>query len=291
MTDLAARLAPTIGGRRRVFCCHSATLSGRVSPNSLEAVRECVAAGVPRLEIDVQFLADDAMAIFHDSVITSRSGSPVKLAELTRAGLGDFAHEGGEAIRFLEDVVAVVAGSGTTLQVDLKLSRPITPHRVEQLEHALTPLEGRLVVGSQAHWNLRQLTHVPLALDPTLQWAFSARPPGIPHTLGVHGLWDDSPIAGNSRFSAAEYVDARIDDLQTLVPGVVEWMVDIRTIFKFDELGVALGEVLRERGVALAAWTLRESETAPRDTLLRLFDLGVETVITDIPEIAAAAVL
>ncbi|MFN8507799.1 MAG: hypothetical protein U0547_09565 [Dehalococcoidia bacterium] len=60
-------LAPTIAGHRRVFCCHEATLTGRHAPNSLEAVAECVAAAVPRLEVDVRFLADDGMLVFHDS--------------------------------------------------------------------------------------------------------------------------------------------------------------------------------------------------------------------------------
>ena len=61
VTPLPERLSPIIAGRRRVFCCHSATLSTNFAPNSLAAVRECVDAGVPRLEIDVQFLADDGM--------------------------------------------------------------------------------------------------------------------------------------------------------------------------------------------------------------------------------------
>lgn len=291
MADLSVRLAPNIGGKRRVFCCHSATLSGRFSPNSLEAVKECVAAGVPRLEIDVQFLADDAMAIFHDSTFAARGEGPVKLAELARDAIDGFAHGGGERIVFLEDVVEAVAGSATLLQVDLKLSRPISSRRAQLIEEALRPLHGRLVVGSQAHWNLRRLRGVPLALDPTLHWAFASRPPGIPHSLGIHGLWDDSPMASNPRFSAGDYVYARIEDLISLVPGVVEWMVDIGTIFKLAELGVALGDVLRERGLALAAWTLRGSGASPRETLTRLFDLGVETVITDIPEVAAGAVL
>lgn len=290
MTDLSARLAPTVGGQRRVFCCHSATLSGRHSPNSLEAVRECARARVPRLEIDVQFLADDAMAIFHDAAFVSPDG-PVKLANLTKTELGAFVHAGGEPIAFLEEVVAALENTETILQVDLKLARPISPRRVQSLEEALSPLEGRLVVGSQAHWNLRKLSRLQVALDPTLHWVAADRAPGVPRSRGVHGLWDDSPIAGNARFTPLEYVQSRIGDLIALLPTATEWMVDITTIFKLEELGVPLGHALRERGIALAAWTLRANATAPRVTLARLFDLGVETVITDVPEAAAAAVL
>ena len=246
---------------------------------------------MPRLEIDVQFLADDSMAIFHDGAFPTVADIQVKLADLSRQTVRDFTHPGGEPIGFLEDVVAAIAGSNTLLQVDLKLSRPITARRLELFEDALAPLGEQVIVGSQAHWNLRKLSRVPVAFDPTLHWVYSAWPPGIPRSRGVHGFWDDSPMAGNSRFTAAEYLEARVEDLLALVPEAVEWMVDIGTILKLDELGMALGDRLRERGVALAAWTLRAGTDSRTTTLERLFRLGVETVITDVPELAAAAVL
>lgn len=291
VTPLPERLSPIIAGRRRVFCCHSATLSTNFAPNSLAAVRECVDAGVPRLEIDVQFLADDGMLIFHDGSFELPGGSRPRIADSTRAQAADVRHTDGSALCYLEDVVLALQGSPTVLQVDLKLSRPITARRAELLEAALQPISGHVLAGSQAHWNLRALKSVPIALDPTLHWVYSKASPGIPRNLGIHGLWDDSPIASNGRFSARQYLEVRVDDLLALLPNAVEWMVDIETLFKIEDLGMRLGDHLRERGVALAAWTLRENRPERAETLRRLFSLGAETIITDIPEAAAAAVL
>ena len=46
----------TIGGRTALLTCHRAVLSGGLRPNSAAAVRECIEAGVARLEIDVHSL-------------------------------------------------------------------------------------------------------------------------------------------------------------------------------------------------------------------------------------------
>ncbi len=284
MKDLSDILRPYAAGRRRQFCCHSATLSGRFPANSLAAVVECVGAEVPRLEIDVRFLADDTMLIYHDSSFAGRGDGAMRVADATMESARLERDEHGESIPVLEEVVDVMAGSKTVLQVDLKLTRPITDQRVDKLTKALRPLGDRVLVGSQAHWNLRKLDDVPVAFDPTLHWVQSASPPGLPRTLGVHGLWDDSPIAGNPRFTPEEYVEARIDDLVGLVPRAVEWMVDIGTTRKFGDLGISLGDRLAKRGVALAAWTLSGTKAGATATVSRLFELGVETVIADVPE-------
>lgn len=285
-------LAPRFEGRRRVLCCHSATLSGSHTPNSLAAVEECVSAGVPRLEIDVQFLADDTMLIFHDSTFGPATNGTGRVAEASWETVRNLRYRDGSPIALLGEVVGAVRGSETILQVDLKLSRPITARRVVLLKDALAPVRDRVIVGSQAQWNLRPFAQeLPVAFDPTLHWCFSQQPPGLPRTLGVHGLWDDSPIAGNARFTASEYVDVRISDLLGLLPAAVEWMVDIETIFHFANLGIVLGDRLSARGVSLAAWTLRSGEPAMRTVVERLFRLGVETIITDVAPAAAASLL
>lgn len=292
MQTAAGPLAPVFGGRPRVFCCHSATLSGRCLPNSLAAVTECVAANVPRLEVDLQFLADDTMLIFHDAAFELATDGAGRVADSTWQTVRDFRYSDGSPIAVMGEVVDAIRGSDAILQVDLKLSRPMTAPRAALLKDALAPVRDHVIVGSQAHWNLRPFAgDFPVALDPTLHWSFSRRPPGLPRTLGVHGLWDDAPIAGNPRFTASEYVDARIDDLVGILPAAVEWMVDIETIFHFETLGIALGDALAARGLSLAAWTLRSDEPAMRTVLERLFRLGVETVITDAAPAAAASLL
>lgn len=290
-------LTVCVDGAKRTICCHRATLSGRFAPNSLEAVAECVEAGVPRLEIDVRFLADDSMLIFHDYLLERGTTSSGRVDELTgesARGL-HYAFAGEPALCFLQDVVAAMESGSTLLQVDLKLMRPISGARAAQLARTLAPLEGRVLVGSQAHWNLRPLAQLglPVAFDPTLQWhgpGLHPRP-AEPSHQGVHGLWDDSPLAWLRHASGREYAEARIADISGLLPQAAEWMVDIDTIDHIAALGVSLGKALAERGIALAGWTLRDrghEETSAR--LRALFNAGAVTVIAeDAPVVAGYA--
>lgn len=283
-------LSPVVAGAPRVFCCHRAQLTGNHPPNSVAAVKECVDAGAPRLEIDVRFLADDSLLVAHDRVLRGPSGSPEQIDGLDRAGVTALHFQStGAAPCFLEDVVEAMASSETLLQVDLKLMRPLTPLRAQRLAEAVAPLGERVLVGSQAHWNLPALTArgLPLAFDPTLQWHYFPGRTGeglSPARLGVHGLWDDATIAHIPAVSFEHYIESRVDDLLGLVEGVREWMVDIRTLLHIASLGVRLGDLLEGRGVAIAAWTLQdEGPEASSAKLSSLFELGATTVITDHP--------
>jgi len=284
-------LSPRIGGLQRVFCCHSATLTGRHVPNSLPAVAECVAAGVPRMEVDVRFLADDAMLIFHDGELDVETTGRGRVDELVRSRVARLRYRENERVGlcFLEDVVDLARASRTLLQVDLKLMRPISPGRCRALEEALRPVAGQVLVGSQAHWNLRMLRGLPVAIDPTLHWHADGGRGGltVPRQRGAHGLWDDAPLAMNARATARSYVESRVADIQGLLPAATEWMVDIATVEHLAGIGAPLGTILDEYGVALAAWTLHESEPDPGARLARLFAAGARTVITDAPIWAA----
>lgn len=283
-------LAPVVLGKRRVFCCHRATLSRRHRPNSLAAVTECVEAGVPRLEIDVRFLSDDGMLVFHDAHLDAETIGEGPVHALDTAAARRLRYRADEtALCFLEDVADAVRGSATLLQVDLKLMRPMVPSRVAALARALAPIRDQALVGSLAHWNLRRLAAAGLrvALDTTFQWHHSARRmegDGLnPVTLGVHGLWDDSPIAANPRASAGEYLAERVEDLLTLAPAS-EWMVDYGTLLHMASLGLSLGETLAARGVDLAAWTLTDDGDRSTTPLLRsVLETGAATIITDDP--------
>ena len=287
---IEANIQPLLSGRRRTFCCHRATLSGGLPPNSLAAVRECVAAGVPRLEIDVRFLVDDAMVIFHDSDLATETTGTGRIEALDepavrRLRLNEHRDVG---LCFLEDVVDAMRGSQTLLQVDLKLMRPLSASRERRLREALVPLGEGVLTGSQAHWNLRPLAAAGLrvAFDPSLQWRYDPhRTVGdglTPARLGVHGLWDDAPIAHIRHVAPRDYVLTRVDDLVGLLPSAVEWMVDIATLIRIEQLGLALGDELEARGIALAAWTMADQGPERSVALLqRLFAIGATTVITD----------
>ena len=286
-------LRPVVFGVERTICCHRAGLSGHHIPNSLAAISECVSAGVPRLEIDVRFLADGAIAVFHDRDLEHDTTGSGPIETWKRESLAEVRHKADHqtGIAFLEDVVEVMAGSATLLQVDLKPLSLIPVGQLQELERVLRPMGDGVIVGSQGHWNLRRLAGVPIAFDPWLQFRHQPgrKSMGGPHTLGFHGMWDDSPVAVSPFFSAAEYVETRIDDLVPLLPRTVEWMVDIPTVLHIGALGVRLGEALARRGISLAAWTLRESSGDPDGLMGQLFAVGTTTVITDMPLAAAAA--
>jgi len=237
-------------------------------------------------------MADDSMLVFHNEALDGVTTGYGRVADMERGDIPGIRYNSGEheAICFLEDVVDTLAGTRTVLQVDLKLMRPISDARAAALTAALEPLGSQLVVGSQAHWNLRRLRGLPVAFDPTLHWHYApGRRQGlVPRTLGVHGLWDDSPVALNRQFSPPEYVEARVQDLRALLPEAVEWMVDIPTINHLGTLGVGLGHRLARDGCALAAWTLTGRTPGRKECLAGLFGHGAETVITDIPALAAA---
>lgn len=282
-------LDPVVSGTRRVFCCHKARLSGIPVPNSLDAVAECAAANVPRLEIDVQFLADDSMLIYHDHMFERESTGTGRVSEFDRAGASAFRYrdERETPIAWLEDVVDLLRDCDSLLQIDLKLIAPFTPVRFESFLAAIQPLGERAIVGSQAHWNVRRLTGcgATLALDPT--WQFNAFGPEEdmfgPARMGDFGLFDDSPLARfRRRITPEQYVQERIRDVRALFPEATEWMVDIGTIRQLSALGQPLGPILAAQGIALAAWTMHDEGPEVSTPLLReLFEAGATTIITD----------
>lgn len=285
----AGDLAPLVAGRPRVFCCHRATLSGRYPPNSLPAVAECVQAGAPRVEIDVRFLADDGMVVLHDAELdedTTGSGPVAALDSAAARGLR-FRRDDSVGVATLSEVVDLLRGSETLLQVDLKLTRGISAVRARNLAEALAPVRSQVLVGSQAYWNLRPLSAAGyrVALDPTLQWHYFPGRRGdlYPARLGLHGLWDDAPLAHIPGVEPVPYLRARVEDLLGLLPAS-EWMVDYATIRYLRALGLNLGEVLQARGVDLAAWTVKDEGRDSTGQLLQdLFALAVTTVISDAP--------
>lgn len=228
------------------------------------------------------------MLIFHDGTLDGLTTSTGIVGALTRDDVFRAKYRSDEAhgLCFIEDVVTVLRGAPTLLQVDLKLMRPITPARSEALMTALQPLGDRVIVGSQAHWNLRALPGVPRAFDPTLQWHFDPKQEldeAWPKQLGVHGFYDDSPLAAIRHVSPGDYLEQRVQDLLGIFSPVVEWMVDINTIRRMHAMGLNLAERLARSNCALAAWTVRERTPDRANVVRELCALGVETFITDAP--------
>lgn len=293
----APDFAPIIAGKQRAICCHRATFSGGYPPNSLAAVEECVAAGVPRLEIDVRFLTDEAMLVFHDEDLTHETTGSGHVATLDSRAARSLRYRADprHGICFLDEVVDAMRDGDTVLQVDLKLMRPIAPARVKLLAEAVAPLGERVLIGSRAQWNLHAFADLGLkvAWDPSFQWNYEPerQEAGLPARMGVHGLWDDSPLACLEDASLEDYLYARLTDLAYVLPRAVEWMVDVRTLRHLAALGCRLGCELERRGIELAAWTVAdEGEDVTGGLLQELFGLGAVTIIAnDAPAVARYA--
>lgn len=288
MTSTAASLRPAWDGVTRTIACHSADLDGTHVPNSLPAIEACVAAGAPRVEVDLRFLADDTMVVFHDSTLEPLAQGTGELGTLTFEDVVNvrYAQPPSPPLARFEQVVDAVRTSETCLQVDLKLPVPFTRRRVDVLCEALEPLRDRAIVGSQNGANLMPLAErgFKVAFDPTQHWHYwPGRPHGLelsPRRLGMHGLWDDASIAHDPAVPGIAYVNARIRDLVALVPHAAEWMVDLHTLRHLLGIGVPLGHALAEQGIDLAAWTIEDRGPATtRARITELFDLGATTII------------
>lgn len=280
-----------LGGRERVLCCHRSRLHIESPPNSLAGVGECIAADAPRIEIDVRFTSDDVAVVFHDATLdhdTDASGllSAYDAAALRRVRL----READAGIPRLEDVLDLLRGTSTRLQVDLKPLRPLTSVQTSALRALLAPYGEQVLLGSQAYWSLRAFegSPVPIAFDPTLMFGslpWIGEEPGIhPHDVGPEGLRDDHPLARIPGRDARAYIECRMDDFCRTLSGVRELMVNTDTILLAARLGVSMGDYLATRGVELSAWTL--SDLGRRETvalMADLFEAGVTTLITDDP--------
>ena len=145
----------------------------------MAAIAECVRARVPRLEVDVRFLADDAIALFHDARLEAETFSEGPVARLNReeARAVRLRADGVTGLAFLEEAVELLRGGSSLLQVDLKLMRAMTGGQLAALTAALVPVRDQVLIGSQAHWNLRGLAKAgfAIALDPTLHWRYARR--------------------------------------------------------------------------------------------------------------------
>lgn len=285
----AAILQPVWKGRQRLITCHRADLDSTQAPNSLNAVRAAVGVGAPRIEIDVRFLADDTMVVFHDPDLAPTTDRSGPLDRLTIAAVREARALGPGAppIALFDEVVDAVAGSGTTLHVDLKHDLPMPAARLDALASALAPIASRAIVGTQAYWNLTPLAQrgLRVAIDPGYLWQRgSARVPTdqFPRTQGLYGFWDDAPLAHIPGADPATYLAMRLREIALLVPAAEEWMVDIDTIRHCDAIGVSLASFLHARDIRLVAWTIVDPELDGPTTaalLALLFDLEVDTII------------
>jgi glycerophosphoryl diester phosphodiesterase len=86
--------------------------------NGSLAILDAIASGAKKIEFDVQFTADGAVALYHDDNMQRISGLEKNITDLTRLELGNYSASEPERletrfannpIEFLEDILPIIS--------------------------------------------------------------------------------------------------------------------------------------------------------------------------------------
>ncbi len=286
--------------RPPVIVHHMAALDGTSHPNSLEAIRACLAAGASVVEVDVTALADADYLLVHDPFLESETTGrgPVGECSVARARELFFTRAGRPTpfrVPLLSDVVDAVLshGGSTQIQLDFKNVFPFpTDEPLRRLVELVRPLGKQVIVSSTADWQLRRLR----ALAPWLElgldihfyidWRTTSEPDDVddyPRRRGAYGYWDDHPLA-NQRFSATvDYLADRCGTLIGLVPGVSTFYVSYSFLARSLDDGFNWAEALHRASIRLDAWTLDVGNPNAMANARRLLEAGVDQFTTNTP--------
>ncbi len=284
---LSSQLQPCIKGKTRNFVAHRALYSGKYGENTLAAVQDCVEAGVPQIEIDLQILNDENFVVFHDFELDRLTNARGLISDQKTAQLSSIPYKTGEPIALLDDILPVLLNSSLRVHLDLKNSN-YPSSVIVQLAKKILPLKDRILIASQAHWLLEMFIDYgfSVAIDTSMELRYQPnRPPGKnPIGLGLHGLWDDSHEAYDTSISAPQYIRYRLQSISALMP-LNSWVFDADTLDFLASKSPTFSRDLAQQDINLITWGLddtRESDLTQK--LNFLFDIGVSTVITDFPE-------
>lgn len=279
----------TAGGRTAELVCHMGMLSGRHAPNSIEAISECFAAGVGRIEIDVHSLAGADYIVYHD-----RRLDPATTGE---GSVGGATPDGVRALRFrerptgrpalLSEVIELARGCDTELQLDWKDLRLLSSERVRALIDTVAPVRGRVIVSAAQDWNLRRLH----AADPAFPFGFDpghyvARSPDgepaiVPGRAGAYGYQDDHPLALGRGERVVEYLGERMETFLRQAPGSREFFLEYRLVLQMLDDGFNVADWLHARGIGANVWTMDYAGAASVAALKRLVAAGADRITTN----------
>lgn len=251
-----------------VVVAHRGMISG-YPENTLAAYRRSIALGYPAIEIDLRATSDGHIVVLHDDTVdrtTSGSGEVghMTLAEIQSLDAGSYADPrfADQRIPTYQDVLEAVYGTGTKLVLDIKPCDALDHERVVRLtEQYGAALD--VIVGPRSLADLREFK----GLNPNLR------------ALGlVPGPESEPPDPE----LIMEFTRAGADMIR-LWPS---WIVADRQgqhgksplIGRLHDLG---------KPVWCTADTLYQdiSPEHPREDLSELVRLGVNGIITDVPEL------
>ncbi len=292
MTGLLER-----GGRRVPLTAHKAILSGEHQGNTIGGIRESLAAGVPRLEIDIHSIDGPDYIVFHERRLehgTTGSGSLGKVTTDQVRG-ARFTETPEDRPPLLSEVIEAARGSNTQIQLDLKDWRPMPPERIRTLLTVTAPIHDQIVITTGQDWNLLRLHRadpdLALGFDPGhyLDHAIEGSVMLLPRNVGAYGYRDDHPMALGRTEEAADYLRERWALLRLQAPWAQEFFVSWLLILQMQDDGFDAVGWLHEHSIAVTAWTPDYRGLDSLTSLDRLIATGVDRITTNtIPQWLAA---
>lgn len=287
--------------RPPIIVHHQAALDNEVPriPNSLAAIDACLHAAAPFVEVDVTALGGEDYLLVHDprleSETTGRGWVGATSASAARALYFRNSTDPTARVPLLSDVVALFLAypNEARLQLDFKNTTPFRDDEpLQRLVRLIEPLGPRVIVSTNADWQLRKLRRLAPWLDlgldihfyldlHTSPWPRSSET--IPSRLGAYGYYDDHPLARVAYWPAAEYLADRCAFLAGLVPGVSTFYVDHRLLARSLDDGFNWADALHARDIKLDAWTMDQTNATARANLPRLLQAGVDQITTNTP--------
>lgn len=280
---------------------HMAALDGGpFPPNSLEGVRASLERGADFIEVDVTALADDDYLLVHDPDLESETTGSGPVAHCTARQARELRCKvNGTATDFrvptLGDVVALLAEhpARTRLQLDYKDVVPFTNDEpLIRLARLIEPLGERVIVSSEADWQLRRLRRLAPWLELGFDihfyigWPDTSRqrdPAEPPYRVGDYGYYDDHPLASRRIWPTADYLADRCAALMTQLPEATTLYINHRFLVQALEDGFDWAAALHAAGMKCDAWTLDCGDPAAEANARRLLAAGVDQFTTNTP--------
>lgn len=245
------------------FTAHKAILSGKHRGNTIGGVRECLAAGVPRLEIDIHSLDGPDYVIFHERRLEHETDGRGSIGRATPDDIREvrFLQDRADRPPLLSEVVAEALGSDTQLQLDLKDWRPIAADRIATLLKVIEPVHDRVIVSTGQDWNLRRLNEadpeLALGFDPGhyIDHAIEGADVFLPRAMGAYGYRDDHPMAFGKTEPTVEYLNERWNLVVLQQRWAREYFLSYLLLLQMLDDGYDVTAFLHAQGIAVTAWT------------------------------------
>jgi glycerophosphoryl diester phosphodiesterase len=274
-------------GSRVWLKVHRCVWSGRLTPNSLDAVRECHRARVARAEIDLWLLRDADGIVDHDGRLRIPGRGAVRADEVDRRDVLRVPPEVRPAL--LSELVEVVREEPypTRIEIDIKDELPWPLQRVHEILGLLAPIRERVTLAGCNDETLRRLAaadgRVSIGFNPAyhLDWLPHRRRRELAGTPGPDGWFDRT---------GARNLGGRLAALRALVPAADELHMRLEAFERMtlDAATDTVGHV-HAHGWIIDVWTLDEGMMRWHARMHAAVAAGVDMITTTTAPILARA--